>query len=331
MPLRTIPISLACGDYDRTRPILDGRVTIEGCDVTTFSLPPEETFFRAFRHAEFDVAELSFSSYLITTVNGDCPYVAIPAFVSRSFRHSAIYVRGDSGISRPQDLRGRRVGVPEYQVTAAVWVRAFLEDDFDVKPADIRWVTGGVEEAGRHEKISLNLPPDVRVDPAGDGKTLSNMLIEGEIDALVCPRTPSCYGNGSGVKRLFDDPVGAAELHYRNRKVFPIMHVVGVRKTLVAEHPWLPAAVYKAFLKARELAARSLDDTTALSVSLPWLVEEVERTRSVMGPEFWPYGIEDNRITIDTLLDHHHRQGLSSRRLSIRDVFHSSTMERYKI
>lgn len=327
-----LTISLACGDYDRTRPLLDGRIAIEGCEVVPHALPPEETFFRAFRHAEFDVAELSLSTYLITTAAGTCPYVAVPAFVSRSFRHSAIYVRKGSGIEAPESLKGRRVGVPEYQVTAAVWVRAMLEVDFGVRPSDIRWVTGGVEDAGRHEKAGLSLPSDVEVKAAPEGQTLAAMLVDGGIDALVCPRAPSCYRNGAGpVERLFADPTKAAEAYFTRHRVFPIMHVVGVRKTLADAHPWLPGSVYKAFLKAREIAMRALDDTTALAVTLPWLVEEVERTRAVMSHDFWPYGIEGNGATLETFLDHHHRQGLSPRQFQLDEVFHPSTLERYKI
>lgn len=324
-----LTVSLACGAYDRTNAILNGDVGIEGCDVIAHALTPEESFFRSFRHASFDISELSFSTFLIKHSRGDCPYVAVPAFVSRSFRHSAIYVNSKSQIASPADLRGKRVGVPEYQVTAAVWVRQMLEQDFGVKPSDVLWMTGGVEDPGRHEKTALDLPSSVSVTPIDAGRTLNDMLVKGEIDALVCPRAPSSYGDGT-VVRLFEDPAGAAAEYFRKSRIFPIMHVIGIRKTLVDQHPWLPASVYKAFIRARQIAVSKLTDTTALAVSLPWLVEEQERTVALMGANFWPYGVEDDP-TVEAFLQTHFDQGLSSRRLGVKDVFHPSTLEQVKI
>jgi 4,5-dihydroxyphthalate decarboxylase len=328
-----LQISVGCGDYDRTRAIHDGRVRIEGCDAVPVALEPEEVFFRAFRHSAFDVAELSFSSYLIATAAGRCPYVAVPAFVSRAFRHGAIYVRRDGPVRGPQDLKGRRVGVPEYQVTAAVWVRAMLQDDHGVAPSDIAaWVTGGVEEPGRHEKMALTLPPGVNAAPAPEGRALGEMLVAGEIDALVCPRPPSVHGDGSGaVTRLFPDPQAAAAESYARTGIFPIMHLIGVRRTLAEAHPWLPGSVYKAFRQARDIAVARLFDNAALAVSLAFMVEEAERMRSLMGGDIWPYGAAENARTIAALLDHHHRQGLSPRRLAVEEVFHPSTLESVKV
>jgi 4,5-dihydroxyphthalate decarboxylase len=271
-------------------------VPIAGCRVIAHAAPPEETFFRAFRHEEFDVAELSFSTYLITTARGECPYVAIPAFVSRSFRHNSIYVRKGSGINDPTKLRGKRVGVPEYQVTAAVWVRAMLEQDYDVAAREISWVTGGVEEPGRHEKVSLDLPADIDISPAPPGRTLSEMLVEGEIDALTCPRIPAAFRNqDGGIERLFPDSISASREYYRRHGIFPIMHVIGIKKSIASRHPWLPTSVFKAFCQARDTAVNVLYDSTALTVTLPWLLEELEHTWSVMSQDYWPYGIEGNR------------------------------------
>lgn len=322
-------LSLACGSYDRTRPILDGSIGIDGCEVNAHALTAEETFFRSFRHAEFDVAELSFSTYLILTAQGKCPYVAVPAFLSRSFRHSGIYVREDSQIENPADLKGRRFGVPEYQVTAAAWTRLFLEQEYGLKPSDVTWVTGGVEEPGRHEKTALNLPSDVRVEAAPEGRTLIELLEAGEIDALTCPRAPLRYGKG--IKRLFADSKTEAANWYRAHGHFPIMHVVGVRKELVAANPWLPSSVFKAFEQARRQAWAQLSDTTALSVMLPWLIESFEETKAFLGPDYWSYGVPENRKTIDAFLDAHHAQGLSARRLAIEEVFHPSTLEQVKL
>ena len=287
-----LPLTIACWDYDRTRALMDGRVRVEGCDVTTLALSPEEAFFRAFRHHEFDVSELSFSTYMMSRAKGTCPYIAIPAFVSRAFRHSAIYIRTDRGIRAPADLKGRVVGVPEYQVTAALWVRGMLKDEYGVEAGDLDWRTGGVEEPGRHEKVELSLPANVRVTPVAAGKTLGAMLAAGEIDALVAPRAPSCFVRGvTNVGRLFADSRAAETAYWTKTRIFPIMHVVGVRESLVAAHPWLPASVFKAFVQAKALAIPDLFEVAALKYTLPWIAAEAETTRALMGEDFWPYGV----------------------------------------
>src|SRR3954453_18661586 len=190
-----LKLSVAIGNYDRARPLFDGAVQIDGVDPVFMTLPPEEIFFRAFRTIDFDICELSMSSFTVKTAQGDNPYVGVPAFVSRAFRHTSFYVRTDR-IRQPADLKGRKVGVPEYQLTANVWARAILEDEHGVKPSDIHWIRGGLEEAGRPEKIAIKLPPDVKLDPAPEGRTLSSMLEAGEIDAFIGPRVPSCFERG---------------------------------------------------------------------------------------------------------------------------------------
>ena len=330
--MNTLELSLACGNYDRTRALIDGRVQADGCRLLPLPLSPEEIFFRAFRHAEFDIAELSFSSYLVTTAAGTCPYVAIPAFLSRAFRHSAIYIARERGIHSPHDLRGRKVGAPEYQLTAIVWARILLEEEYGVRPSDLHWVTGGVEHPGRPEKIKLKLPPDIAIETAPSDRTLQDMLLAGEIDAIICPRAPSLFAaSDPRITRLFDDDGAETRSYYERRGIFPIMHVVGIRKEIVAQHGWLPQAIFKAFEASRQLGIEALDEVAALSVSLPWLPEELERTRRIMGHDFWTYGVPQNRKTIETFLAHHHRQGLSSRLLPIDEVFHPATLERFSV
>src|SRR4051794_2735300 len=185
-----LQLSVAVGNYDRVRPLIDGAVQIDGVDPVFMNLPPEEIFFRAFRSQDFDICELSLSSFTVKTASGNCPYVGIPAFVSRCFRHTSIYVRTDR-IKEPRDLKGKRVGVPEYQLTANVWARAILEDDFGVKPADIVWVRGGIADAARPEKIAIDLPPGVRLEDAPEGATISELLAKGEIDGFIAPRAPT--------------------------------------------------------------------------------------------------------------------------------------------
>lgn len=323
-----VAITVACGSYDRTLPIRDGRIPIEGCDINFITMEPEEVFFRSLRYEEFDVAELSFSSYLMLTSRGECPYIAVPAFVSRVFRHMAIYIRTDRGIKRPEDLKGRLVGVPEYQITAAVWARGMLEDEYGVRPSDIRWRTGGLEETGRDERTPLMLDNGVEVKPIGEHQTLCAMLEAGEIDALVTARNPSVYLRGlPTVDRLFPDYPTVEQAYFRKTGLFPIMHIIGVRKALVERHPWLAASVYKTFCLARDFAAKDLAQRGQLRVILPWVEADVERVRKVMGNDYWPYGVKENIKSIEAMLRYSWQQGLLARKLAPDEIFARSTLE----
>src|SRR3954471_10788483 len=246
-----LKLSVAVGNYDRTRALFDGTVQIDGVDPVFMQLPPEEIFFRAFRTVDFDICELSMSSFTVKTAQGNNPYVGVPAFVSRAFRHNSIYVRTDR-IKKPEDLRGKRIGLPEYQLTACVWARVFLEDDHGIKPSDVIWVRGGIDDPSRPEKITIKLPPDVRMENAPEGKTISQLLEGGDIDAFIAPRVPRLAGGGNpNIGWLFPDPIAAGKDYYKRTGIFPIMHVTGIRRTLVEQHPWLPAAVFKAFEQSK--------------------------------------------------------------------------------
>ena len=327
-----LELSIAVGDYDRVRPLADGRVRIDGCEPIFMHLEPEEVFFRAFRQQAFDVCELSLSTFTLRTAQESNPYVGIPVFTSRAFRHTAIYIRTDRGITTPQDLKGRRIGIPEYQLTANVWARAILLDDHGVDPSHIRWIQGGQEEPGRIEKATFKLPDGVHIEPAPEGRTLSGMLEAGEIDGMIAPRAPSCFQRGApGVGWLFPDPQAAASDWYRRTRVFPIMHMLGVRKALVEQHPWLPAALLKAFDEAKQQTIAVLADPAAPAATLPFLDEQVRAAKALMGEDYWPYGLEKNRVVLETFLEHHHRQGLSARRLKPEELFHPSTVEAFKV
>jgi 4,5-dihydroxyphthalate decarboxylase len=323
-------LSVAIGDYDRNRPLIDGAVHIDGVDPIFMTLYPEEIFFRALRTHDFDICELSLSSFTVKTAAGDNPYVGIPCFVSRAFRHTSIYVRTDR-IREPKDLKGRKVGVPEYQLTANVWARAILQDDYGIAPADIRWVRGAIEHAGRIEKISIKLPPGVVLEDAPAGRTISDLIDKGEIDGFIAPRPPYLARPNTNVGWLFPDPIAAAKDYFKRTGIFPIMHLVGIRRTLVDQHPWLPAAVMKAFEQSKAAAVAHLSDTSATKVTLPFIEEQLTATRELMGEDFWPYGLESNRKTLDTFLHHHHAQGLSSRLVKPEELFHPSTHETFKI
>jgi 4,5-dihydroxyphthalate decarboxylase len=324
-------LSIGIGNYDRVRPMADGTVQIDGVDPVFMYLDPEEIFFRAFRHAEFDICELSLSSFTVKTAAGDNPYIGVPVFPSRAFRHTAIYVRTDR-IKSPADLKGKRIGTPEFQLTACVWARAILEDDHGVKPSDITWVRAGLEQPGRVEKISLNLPPDVKIEDASPEKTLNAMLAAGEIDGIIAPRAPSCFEQGhKDVGYLFGDTVAAASDYFRRTGIFPIMHLLGIRRDRVEAHPWLPMAALKAFTAAKNLAVARLIDPAASKITLPFVEESVARARALMGDDYWSYGLAANRKLLETFLHHHHAQGLSSRLLKPEDLFHPSTTESFKI
>jgi 4,5-dihydroxyphthalate decarboxylase len=321
-------LSLAVGPYDRTRALVDGSVQIDGVTPACMTLSPEEIFFRAFRQAEFDICELSLSSFTVKTALGQSPYVGVPAFVSR--RHTSIYVRTDR-IKKPEDLKGKRVGVPEYQLTANVWARAILEDDYGVKPSDIQWVRGGIEDADRPEKISIKLPADVKLEDAPPGKSISALLAEGAIDGFIAPRPPSLPKNTPNVGWMFADPVAAAKDYFKRTGIFPIMHIVGVRRTLAEQHPWLPGAVFKAFEQSKAAALTQLSDTSATKVTLPFVEERLMEARALMGEDFWSYGLSANRKTLENFLRHHHSQGLSSRLVTPEELFHPGTHEGFKL
>jgi 4,5-dihydroxyphthalate decarboxylase len=324
-------LSVAMGDYDRTRALLDGRVLIDGVNPVYMTMSPEEAFFRAMRQQAFDISELSLSSYVIKASRGDCPYVAVPVFLSRAFRHTSIWVRKDR-IRAPQDLKGRRVGVPEYQLTANVWARAILQDDHGVFPRDIAWVRGGIHEPQRPEKIVLTLPSDVRVEDAPAGRTISDLLDAGEIDGFIAPRPPAgAAARNPQVRWLFDDPTAAAKDWYRRTGIFPIMHVLGVRRTLAERHPWLPVAVLKAFTQAKALALDALADTSATKVTLPFVEEHLKAARETLGEDFWSYGVTGNGSTLRTFLRHHHAQGLSAREMVLDELFHPTAYESHRI
>ncbi len=325
-----LSLSVAVGDYDRVRPLVDGSVGIDGVDPVFMLLEPEEIFFRGFRHADFDICELSLSSFSVKTANGDSPYVGVPVFPSRAFRHTSIYVRSDR-IRTPADLKGKRIGVPEYQLTANVWARMILEEH-GVSPSDVTWVRGGYEHPGRVEKITLDLPASVRLENAPAGATISAMLAEGSIDAVIGPRAPSCFERGHPhVGWLFADPTAAASESFRRTRIFPIMHLVGIRRTLADRYPYLPAAVAKAFTAAKTVALAKLTDTSATKVTLPFVEEQLRAARALMGEDFWSYGLAANRHVLEAFLRAHHAQGLSSRELRPEELFHPGAHETHSI
>jgi 4,5-dihydroxyphthalate decarboxylase len=322
-------VSLACWDYDRTRALADGRVAVDGVELIYHPLVVEETFFRMLRYRDFDASEMSLSSYCRSKFLDD-PFVAIPIFPSRMFRHGFIFVSEKSGIAQPRDLIGKRIGCPEYQLTAPVWIRGILQDEYGVPVDSVRYLIGGEEEPGRTEKIALDLPPNIRVEPIGPADTLADMLAAGRIDAMYSARTPSTLGT-RGVRRLFPDVVAVERAYYEKTKLFPIMHVVVIRRDVYERNRWLAMALYKAFVQSQQITYRDLAETAALKTMLPWAGAEFEQTRALMGDDYWPYGFEPNRHVLETFTRYSFEQGLSKRKLDPAELFAPETLEAFKI
>lgn len=325
-------LTLGCWNYDRTSALLDGRVRPDGIDLNYLNMPVEETFFRMLRHREFEVAEMSLSSYVMSLFRPDPPFVAIPVFPSRVFRHSCIFVNTASGIREPRDLVGKRVGTPEYQMTAGVWIRGILADEHGVPVDGVTYRTGGEEEPGRPEKQALDLPGRIRVERIGPGQTLSAMLADGEIDALYTARTPSTFRTRPDrVVRLFPEPLDVERDYFRRTRIFPIMHTVVIRRDVYEQHRWVAQSLTKAFRAAQQATYADLAETAALKTMLPWLTVHVEETRREMGEDFWPYGLDANRHTLDTFLRYSHEQGLSKERLTPERLFAPESLESFRI
>jgi 4,5-dihydroxyphthalate decarboxylase len=316
-----LSITMASGDYDRTRALKDGSVKVEGCAVAYTNVEPNELFKRNLRNQEFDISEMSFATYVVHREQGKAAYTAIPVFLSRAFRHSAIFVRTDRGIRAPADLKGKRVGTPEYFTTMLVWMRGLLADEYGVKPSDLSWRLGGQEQPAR-EPTTIDPVAGVMIEAIPSGKTLAGMLADGEIDALFAARPPSCFVRGAAnVARLFPDYRAIEQAYYNKTGIYPLMHAVGIRNPLVEKHPWLPAALLKAYGAAKDRAIADLEKLSAFSVTLPWVEAEYRATQAVLGSDIWPYGIEANRKAIETLCRYLHEQGFTKRPMKVDELF----------
>lgn len=326
-----LPITIATWDYDRVRALIDGRVRVEGCDVNYLTMPVEECFERAFFHGEFEVAEIGFSPFLIALSRGPTSYVAVPVFLSRIFRHSAAYIRTDRGIKGPADLRGKRIGVPEYQMSAVLWFRGMLHDEFGIAAKDIEWVQAGLENPGRRDKLPLNLPPGFPLTSRTE-VSLSALLADGELDAVISARRPSCFLDGHPkIERLFPDYPAAEREYYSRTGIFPIMHALGIRRDIYEKNRWLAAGLYKAFLQAKRIADAEFAETTALKLGLPWIAAEYEATVALMGPDFWSYGIDANRKTLAAMARYSYEQGLATRLLSVDEMFAAGNVNESRV
>jgi 4,5-dihydroxyphthalate decarboxylase len=317
-----LKLTLACWDYDRTRPLMDGRVKPDGIEFDIQVLRPRQAFQRMLDGKEFQVSELSLASYTALKGRGACPFVAVPVALSKIFRHSCIYVRTDAGIRRPEDLKGKRVGTSQWSSTGLVFMRGMLQHDYGLRAQDMHWFMGGLNSFVEPPLIPLNLPGDIRLDFLSGGQTLEAMFAAGELDALLSLYIPKLFLDGSPlIARLFPDYKAVEQDYFRRTGIFPIMHTVVLREDVYRANPWAAQSIYRAFCRARDLAVDVLYDTDALRVALPWLIDHVEETWRVMGKEFWAYGLEPNRPTFAAIGRYVHEQGLSPRAVRADELF----------
>jgi 4,5-dihydroxyphthalate decarboxylase len=324
----SLSLSFACPPYDRILPLAYGRVVPVGIRLNYLAHEVEEVFWRQLRHQEFDVSESSLSSYVMLRSRGDERFIAIPVFTSRCFRHASVFINTGKGIHRPENLKGRIVGLPEYQITAVVWLRGIFRDEYGVLPSDISWRSGGEEAPGRKEKIEIHLPQEIDLKPIPSDQCLSQMLENGDLDALFTARAPSCFTKGSpNVARLFENFRDVEEDYFKKTGIFPIMHTVIIKRDVYEKNPWVAVNLFKAFCEAKEMILKDYSRTEALHVSLPWGHDDIQRTKKIMGEEWWPYGISKNRVVLDTFLRYHYEQGLSEKRMTIEDLFAPETLD----
>jgi 4,5-dihydroxyphthalate decarboxylase len=309
---------------DRVQDLCYGTVRPEGIDLHFIALPPVEAFNRMLR-GEFHCGEMSLATYVIRLARGDLPFVAIPVFPARTFRHGAIYVNTRAGIAGPRDLIGRRVGVPEYQMTAAVWVRGLLRHEHDVRPEDLHWISGGLAMPGRKPLVDVAVP-GIRVEHVEDG-TLFDMLLSGAIDALIAPQVPPAIREGwPEVAYLFPNFPEVERAYFRRTGIFPIMHVVVIQKDIYAQQPWVAASLTRAFEIAKDNCFNRLDAQEPLPVSIPWSHCLADEVRGLMGRDYWPYGVEKNRKTIEALCSYVFEQGLVPRPVFVDEMFASHVL-----
>jgi 4,5-dihydroxyphthalate decarboxylase len=325
-------LKLACWDYDRTLAVIDGRARVKDWCVKATILPPEKLFPKVIDTAPFDITEMSLSSYLMQVDRGEGAYIAIPAFVSRAFRHGGIYVRSGAKINTPKDLEGCLVGVPEYQMTMALWVRGIMQDEYGIDLHSLRYRTGGNNKPGRSERLKLNLPKTMDVQPIAAKDTLNGLLLAGKLDAIIAPSPPDSFlANDQGaIRQLFDQPAIVEKDYYTRTGLFPIMHVIGIRRTLVEENPGLAAEVFRSFVEARALAIQGLENTARASsnrITLPWFASEWETTKELMGSSPWPYGVKENLNELETVVRYSNEQYLTSRKLSVEELFAQDTLD----
>jgi 4,5-dihydroxyphthalate decarboxylase len=308
-----LPLTFACGPYDRTLALRDGSVQPEGIELNYIASQPPDIFWRMLQFKE--------SNHATLVSTGKAPFVAIPVFPSRVFRHGYFFINTDRAIKTPADLKGKRGGVPEYTMTAAVYMRGLLQHEYGVKPSDVEWIQGRTDRLGRKR------PSDIRLIQAPPGTELGDLLERGEIDFMMTANNPLAFRRGSPkVRRLFPNYPEVEKDYYRRTKIYPIMHTVVIRNDIYERNPWVALSMYKALCRAKEHAYQLLADMGSPKVSSAWLQPLIEEEREIFGLDWYPYGIEPNRPTIEALLQYTHEHGLTDRRVKLEELFAPSTL-----
>ena len=317
-----LELTAAFGDYDRTSPLKTGDVRPKGVNLRVVTLPPSEIFFRMCRYREFDLSEMSMGAHMFLIGAGESPFVGMPAFPSRVFRHSMVYANADSGVEEAADFNGRRVAIREWGMTAVVWIVGILEEEYGLDPSAVEWV------AALEPRVPVPMPPGARVRYMKRGRTISDMLESGEVDGALVHQAPACFLNGSPrVKRLFPDYRAVETAYYRRTGIHPMMHCVVLRRAIHKRNPWVLRSVYEAMREAREKTLAALSDNGALSAMIPFLPAVMDETRALFGENFWPYGVEANRRALEKLAAYAHRQGLTPRPLEVEELFGESALD----
>jgi 4,5-dihydroxyphthalate decarboxylase len=313
-------LTIGCRDYDHTRPLIDGRVKIDGIHLKFVNIsPPSQIFLRMLRDEEFDASEMSLSNYMIALSNGDHRFVAIPVFPARVFRHSYIWIHTEAGIQKPQDLKGKKIGIADYSMTALLFVRGLLQHEYGVAPQDIHWFRR------RSEHISIEIPPGIRIDSIGKDQSLDSLIEEGKLDALAVTSPPRAFLQGSPlVRRLFPDCRTVEAEYYRKTKIFPIMHMIVLRRAIYEQEPFVAVQVAQAFETAKQLAFEAYEEGLS---SLPWANLDLEYARQIIGKDVWPYGVAKNLPTLEAAALYSYEQGLTKRKFAVDELFAPQTLE----
>jgi len=326
-----VPLTLAFSHYDHVSDLMSGKVPVEGVDLTTLGLQIEEIFFRMITYRDFDISEVSMAKYSSLVSQGESPFVAIPVFPSRVPRHSSIYVNRNSGVKQPSDLKGKRVGIPEWAQTASVYSRGLLQHQYGVDLKTIEWVQAGVDQPGRAEKVKLNLPAGINYRSAPD-KSLGGMLVSGEIDAALSAHPPMCFEQGHpNVALMFPNFLEIEQQYVKETGILPIMHTVAIRRDVLDRYPWLAANLFAAFEEAKRRSMARTFNNTSSALPIPWCYEIARRMQDVLGKELLPYGIDANRTTLDAFLQYAFEQGVCHRRLQPEDLFAPQVQRSFRI
>ena len=326
-----LSLTMAIPEYDHTRDVVSGRVPVEGIDLTCLIYPVEEIFYRFIVYKEFDVAEISFAKYSALIAQGNTDFFALPIFPSRVFRHSSLYVRDGGSVKTITDLKGRKVGIPEWAQTAAVYSRGFLQDQYGIELSSIHWVQAGVNQPGRVEKVDLKLPKGVEITRIAD-KSLNEMLLSGEIDAALVARAPDAFVKGNPkIRRLFDDFMDVETDYYKKTGIFPIMHAVAVRRDVLDKNPWVARNLFTAFEEAKRRSIERVQEATISLFPIPWYFEHARRGMELLGKDYFPYGIEPNRKTLEAFLKWGHEQGVCKRLVDVDEMFPDSLHSTHRV